>query len=283
MQGMSHDLSWQPHADAWLLVVVLLGAYLYALSAWGPRYAPGRPPVTTRQRWYFFCGVGAIWVASDWPMHQLADTLFSVHMSQHLIYSLVAAPLLILGTPSWLLRRLLHPRPVAAVWRALTKPLPALLIFNAWVAGYHFPPLVDLSVSNDAFHVGVHAVWIAVSLLMWWPVLSPLPEFPHFSYPARMAYLFGQSIVPTLPASFLTFGQGLLYRSYALGPAGYGIDPLTDQQVAGLLMKIGGGFFIWIVIGALWFRWSSEDEHGGPDVLYWRDLEQDLERVKTSS
>ncbi|MBA2528479.1 MAG: cytochrome c oxidase assembly protein [Euzebyales bacterium] len=279
---MNH-LGWQPHPDAWALIVVLLGGYSYALSAWGPRMAAGRRPATRRQRLCFYSGVASVWLAADWPMHQLATELFSVHMAQHLIFSLVSAPLLILGTPGWLLRRLLSPRPVAAVWKTLTRPLPALVVFNVWIALYHWPTVVNLSVTNDAFHLLVHAVWVVASVVMWWPVLSPLQEFPHLSYPGRMVYLFAQSIVPTVPASFLTFGQSLIYRVYDGRTGAYGLDVLTDQQIAGLTMKIGGGLLIWLVIGALFVRWSKEEEGGEPDLLYWHDLEHDLERVKAVS
>ncbi|MDP9405472.1 MAG: cytochrome c oxidase assembly protein [Actinomycetota bacterium] len=279
--GAGHGFGWEPHLDAWLLIAALLGGYVFALRRWGPRDAPGRPPATTRQWVYFLLGVASIEVAADWPVHQLADALFSVHMGQHLLLSLVSAPLLLLGTPSWLLRRLLSPAPVRAVWRAISQPLPALLLFNLWIAVYHVPALVNLSVTSDAFHLVVHVVWVVASVLMWWPVLSPLPELPHLSYPARMVYLFAQSLVPTVPASFLTFGRTVLYRSYAEAPLAVGVDPLTDQQVAGLLMKVGGGFFIWACIALLFLRWSHEEQSGGPDVLYWRDLEADLKRVST--
>lgn len=266
------------HPDVWLLVVLLYGGYLYALSTWGRTAAAGRRPATRGQLTCFTLGVAALWLAADWPVHDLAeDSLYSVHMAQHLVFQLVAPPLLILGTPSWLLRRLLSPRPVFALVRTLTRPLTALVVVNAFVAVSHTPAFVGATLGNGLVHLLAHIVVVGFALLMWWPVLSPLPELPHLSYPGRMAYLFAHSIVPTVPASFLTFTSEPIYQAYANAPRIVSIlDPLADQQLAGLIMKIIGGFLIWGVIAALFFRWHSEEESGGPDVLYWRDLEHEL-------
>jgi putative membrane protein len=271
--------SWQPHPDAWVLVLLLGGGYLYALAIWGHRYAPGQRATTRRQRRWFLAGLAVLWLGADWPIHHVADTLFSVHMLQHMLFSLVAAPLLILGMPGWLLRKLLAPKPVLATFRFLTQPVIALLLFNGWVAAYHWPVLVNLSVHNDLVHFVTHVVWVVTAVIMWWPVLSPLPELPHLSYPARGAYLFAQSLVPTVPASFLTFSHTTIYSAYATAPSlWWGISPLADQQWAGLLMKIGGGLLLWGVIAVLFFRWAKEEETGGPDFLYWRDLEPELQQ-----
>lgn len=274
----AEPFAWQPHPDAWVLGTLLAGGYLYALAAWGPRHAPGRRPATGRQRACFLAGVAVLWLAADWPIENLSLHLFSVHMVQHMLFSFVAAPLLILGTPGWLWRRLFRRPAVAATVRVVTRPMFALVLFNAWVAAYHAPPLVELSVYNPLAHFFIHVVWVVTALIMWWPVLSPLPEFPHLSYPLRMAYLFGQSIVPTVPASFLTFSHGPLYEAYAAAPrVATWLTVVQDQQMAGLLMKIGGGLLLWGVITVLFFRWASEEQSGGPDALYWRDLEPDVE------
>lgn len=267
---------WTPHPDAWLLATLLIGGYLYALSAWGPKLAPGRRPATPRQRACFIGGVALLWFAADWPIDTMSDHLFSVHMLQHLIFAFGAAPLIILGLPTWLLRRLLRPAPIAKLFGLFTRPLGALLVFNVWALAYHWPAAVNLSVTSDAFHFLVHVLWVLAGLVMWWPVLSPLPEYPHLSYPGRMAYLFGQSLLPTVPASFLTFSETPLYSEYARAVAVLGFDPVMDQQVAGLTMKIGGGLFLWAVIATLFFRWSHEEETGGPDMLYWHEHEHVL-------
>ncbi len=275
-------VTWQPHPEAWLMVVALAGGYLYALSAWGRRHAPGRVAATRNQRVAFFAGVGVLWLGADWPIHYVAETyLYSVHMGQHLLFQLIAAPLLILGTPAWLWRRLLRPAPVFAVWRSVTKPLIALVLMSGFTALIHIPAVVNAQSVSPWFHFGLHAVLMLLSLVMWWPVLSPLPELPHLSYPGRMAYLFGHSILPTVPASFLTFAYSPLYEAYASAPrlAGW-LDVIQDQQIAGLVMKIGGGFFLWGVIAVLFFRWAAEEQTGGPDTLYWRDLEPDVESAR---
>lgn len=274
----------QVHADVWLLIVALYGGYLYGLSAWGPKLAPGRRPATRSQVVCFTTGVAVLWLAADWPVHDLAeDYLYSVHMLQHMAFQFIGAPLLILGAPSWLLRRLLRPRPIAAVARVVTKPFSALILVNAYVAISHTPWFVDTTVRNGWLHLLAHVVLVAMGLIMWWPVLSPLPELPHISYPGRMLYLFAHSIVPTVPASFLTFLSRPLYETYASFPRIVTVlDPLADQQLAGLLMKLLGGLLLWGVIAVLFFRWHHEEESGGPDILYWRDMEHDLRSAQLS-
>ena len=271
--------AWQPHPDAWLLVVALLGGYLYTLSAWGPRLAPGRRAASRGQRLCFFAGVAVLWVAADWPVHGLAeDYLFSVHMFQHMLFLYLAPPLLILGTPGWLWRRLLRPRVIFAAARVLTRPMPALLVVNAFVVVTHWPAVVDASLRIAAFHFALHVATVVLGVILWWPVLSPLPELPHASYPGRMVYLFAHSIVPTVPASFLTFSEGALYPAYAQAPRLWEfMTVLQDQQISGLLMKIGGGIILWATITILFFRWAAESASGGPDGLYWRDLQGDVE------
>jgi putative membrane protein len=276
-------IGWHPHVDVWALMLLLSIGYLAALRRWGPRHvSPGERPATRGQVASFFLGVVVLWVAADWPVHELAEErLLSVHMVQHLLMSLVGPALLLAGTPGWLLRTLLRPRWLLAVVRRLARPIPALLLFNGWIAVSHWPALVGLSLRSEAVHFGVHAVLVTTALLMWMPVLSPIVEIPRLRYPGQMLYLFAQSIVPTVPASFLTFADTPLYPFYGLAGAMFGIDAVTDQRIAGLIMKLVGGLILWGFIAALFFRWHRDEELAGADQPVWQDLEAELHRAGT--
>lgn len=267
------------HPEVALLVVVLTGGYWWALRRVGPEHVgPGEPVATTRQRTAYLLGVAAIAVAAEWPVHDLAERyLFSVHMFQHLLLSLVAPGLMLVGTPPWLLRILLRPQPIRAVARQLTRPFVALILFNAVIVITHWPAWVDLTLRSELFHFGAHTLLFLSALCMWWPVVSPLPEMPTLSYPARMVYLFLQSIVPTVPASFLTFGSTALYPAYATFPRIWGMDVLTDQRIAGLTMKILGGAILWGVMAVIFFRWfNQEQKTEGWDALAWHRTEREI-------
>ena len=274
---------WRPHPDVWLLVAVLAGGYGYALRRLGPHHvAPGQRPASSAQVAAYSLGVFTVWVGADWPVHELAERyLYSVHMVQHILFSLVAPPLLLLGTPAWMARELLRScgllRPVCR----LARPLPALLIFNAVLALTHWPALVDFTLHVEVAHFAVHAALFCSALLMWCPVVGPLPEL-RISPPAQMLYLFAQSIVPTVPASFLVFAQRPLYHFYETVPRLWGLSAGEDQRIAGLIMKLGGGMLLWSVITVLFFRWHAETDAADREARHLARLEAELDSMTRS-
>jgi putative membrane protein len=275
-------IGWHPHVEVWALCLALAGGYWAAIRWWGPRHVtPGEPAATRAQIAAFVAGVLTILAAADWPVHELAEErLLSVHMVQHLLFSLVAPPLLLAGTPGWLFRTLVRPRWLFATIRALSRPLVALLLFNAFIAISHWPALVELSLRSEPAHFGVHAVLVLTALLMWMPVLSPVVEIPRLRYPGQMLYLFAQSIVPTVPASFLTFADSPIYPFYGAAAPLAGLDPVVDQRIAGLVMKLVGGLILWAFIAVLFFRWHRQEELGGTDEPVWQDVERHLSRLE---
>jgi putative membrane protein len=112
--------------------------------------------------------------------------------------------------------------------------------------------------------------------VMWWPVMSPLPEMPTLSPPGQMIYLFIQSLAPTIPASFLTFGRSPLYPVYASFPRIWGIGVLNDQLMAGLIMKLIGGLLLWAVIAVIFFRWFEQEQRDGLDASAHQDVRRQI-------
>jgi putative membrane protein len=271
--------AWHAHPDVWVLIAVLAGGYVWALRHLGPRHtAPGHPVATGLQKICWAAGVVTVWVASDWPVHDLSEKyLYSVHMTQHLLITLVAPPLLLLGTPAWLARELLRPPALYRAVRKLARPFPALVVFNVLVVVTHWPTFVDATLKSELLHFGIHAALFLSALAMWAPVTAPLPELRPLTPPAQMLYLFLQSIVPTVPASFLVFAEKPIYRFYETVPRLWSLSAGEDQRVAGLLMKIGGGLLLWMVIAVLFFRWHAAEEENEREARHWRALEREIE------
>ena len=271
--------AWHPHPDVWFLFGSIVAAYLIACR----RHLAATGEVTpTRKRRLFLLGIGVLWLGADWPLHDLAERyLYSMHMTQHLLFTFVAAPILIAGMPVWMLRELLAPPIVARVFRFMTRPLVALLFFNGVLLFTHWPAVVTLSVQSELAHFFLHTLLLGSAVVMWWPVVSPLPEMPPLSPPGQMLYLFVQSLAPTIPASFLTFGTSPLYPVYASFPRIWGISAMTDQTIAGLSMKIVGGAILWTVVTVVFFRWARRDRDEGWDALAWRNVDAEI-RAKAS-
>ncbi len=266
------------HADP--VVVLGLCALVFAYLS-GVRRVRARGGTVDQGRLRWFWGSVAVFVvALCSPVATVSEERFSVHMVQHLLLSLVGPPLVLMGIPGWLFRAVIRPRPVFAVLRALARPIPALLLFNGYIAFSHWPPVVQLQVSSEPAHFLLHSVLVGTALLMWMPVLSPVAEIPRLRYPGQMLYLFAQSIVPTVPASFLTFADAPLYPFYATAAPLAGVDAVLDQRIAGLIMKLLGGLILWTAIAVLFFKWHAEEEATGSDAPVWEDVERELHQME---
>jgi putative membrane protein len=256
---------WSPHPEVWLIVAGGAAGYWYAVTRIGPRLVPrGTQVVSRRQVTWYLCGLLALWVASDWPIHDLAESyLYSVHMVQHLLISLVAPPMLLLGIPGWLTRWLLRPRWLSGSVRVLARPLVAAVLFNSVIALSHAPFYVNFTLYHHFWHFWAHLLLFVVSMLMWFPVVNQLPEYPRLNPPLKMVYLFLQSVIPNVPVAFLTLSTGVLYSYYAHVPrlpAPFAISAITDQQLAGALMKVGGTALLWSIILVVFFQWYNVEQ-----------------------
>lgn len=255
-QGSIWEWSWRPYVGVWLMVAVLVVARLAAvklLRSPDPERESGTLAV-------YVAGVFVLWLAADWPIGPLgAGYLLSVHTVQYMLFAFVAPPLLISGTPTWLLRGLIKPR--WAHWLAwtLSRPLVAFAFFNIILLATHLPGVVDGFTTSQLGSFAVDMSWLAAGLVFWWPILGPLPELEPMPYPGRMVYLIANVFIPTVPAAFLTFARYPIYSLYELAPPIGGLSAIEDQQVAGLIMKTVGGFIVLGIASVLFFRWSRSE------------------------
>lgn len=252
--------AWHGHPSVVAGLVVLTGAYLLAVGPLRQRYG-WAPQVPAGQASIFLCGVLVMFVALLSPLHELGDRyLFSAHMVQHLLLTLVVAPLLIVGTPSWMLRPLVNVPQVFRVARIATLPVMAFVVFNAVFVLWHIPTLYDLALRERGVHVLEHLMFLVAALMMWWPVVGRLPELPRPSYLVQMLYLFVHPTVPAILGAIITFSDGVLYEWYAAAPRIWGLSAHTDQQIGGIIMWIPGGLAYLFSLMVVFLVWAGQEE-----------------------
>ena len=264
--------AWHGHPSVIIGLLALTGAYLLGVGplrhryGWAERAGAGQVTI-------FLTGVLVLFVALLSPIHELGDNyLFSAHMVQHLLLISVVCPLLLLGTPAWLLRPVLRYPQVMRVARTLTLPVVAFILFNVVFAFWHLPALYDLALRERSIHILEHLMFLGAGVIMWWPVLSPLPELPRSPYIVQMLYLFLQPTVPSILGAIITFSDGTLYEWYAEAPRIWGITAHADQQIGGLIMWIPGGLAFLLTMIVIFLIWASKEEsqaqrnmRSGPD------------------
>jgi putative membrane protein len=267
---------WTAHPEVWMLLAGALALGWYAAKVLQPKaVAAGYEPITRAQKVWFTLGFVGIWVASDWPVHDIAeDHLYSVHMLQHLLLSMLLPAAFVLATPRWLIELLIDPQ--GRLWAGLrkaTRPLVAGLIFNALTLFLHWSKIVQLSADIGPVHFGFHLAVFTAGLLMWMPVLSPISEW-RLAPLGQCIYLFSMSIVPTVPGGWLVFAEGVVYRHYDTPDRLWGIDVLSDQQAAGAVMKLVGGLVLWVIIVTIFTKWAVAETDRDRVDQRARDLER---------
>jgi len=202
---------------------------------------------------------------------------------QHLLLTLVMAPLFLIATPRWLADLILGSGKVRKAVRWLVLPVTAGVIYNSMVLFTHWPPVVNNAVQHGGLHFSLHILVVLCALAMWTPICGPIEEW-RISLPAQMVYLFLMSVVPTMPGAWLTFATHPVYSVYATPFRAYHVSAVDDQQMAGLIMKLGGGSWFWAIITGMFFVWAARHEEAQKagrsvnerDVLTWQKVEQEF-------
>jgi putative copper resistance protein D len=266
--GLQAFLSWTFQPE---IILPLIGAAL--LYRWAARVVSREHPdnpVPRYRIWSWYLGLFVIFFALESPIGFYDDTLFSVHMVQHLMLVLVAAPLLAIGAPITLLLRVASPRSRQGFWlpllhsravRVLAFPVVSWSVFAAVMWASHFSPLFDAALGNDYIHLFEHALYLGSALLFWWPVVGADPSPWRLPHPGRLAYLFLSMPQSSFLGLAIFSAPEPLYSGYLART--WGPTPLADQQLAGGIMWAGGdAAFLIALIVALWV-WMRAEERAG--------------------
>ncbi len=233
--------------------------YFYCIGPLRRHKALG-PPAPAWQPFCFVLGLTVMLASLNGPIHDLSDSyLFSAHMTQHLLLTMALPPLLIAGTPGWLIDAASRPPLVRVVARLLTHPLVAGGLFSVVLLVWHTIDAYDLMMRNHDVHVVTHLMFIFSAVLLWWPVASPSATLPRLKPGMGMLYLFLVQIPMQLLGAIITFADTPLYLWYSAAPRTWGLSPLDDQKLGGLLMWIPGNLWIWGAMSVLFFQWVKQE------------------------
>ena len=259
-------LAWRfdPLAIAGLLLSA--AAYLWAARRVNREHPGNRQP--RFRSWLFLAGLAAIGVALLSPIEAYEGSLFSVHMVQHMLLELVAAPLLLAGAPITLALRVSTPsvrRRLLSILQsrlmhAVSFPVVAWVLFAAVNWGWHFSVLYDQALENQALHYLQHASFLGVALLFWWPVIGADPSPWRLPHPVRILYLFLAMPQNSFLGVALSSASTVLYPHYVTNGRAWGLSPLEDQALGGVIMwVVGDVIFLAAMMGVvlLWMRYED--------------------------
>ena len=206
----------------------------------------------------FASGLALIAAAFISPLGRLDDELVFVHMIQHLLMGDLGALLIVFGLTGPLLQPLLANRWLGWL-RHLAHPLVALPLWAIDLYIWHVPVLYQAAAEHDSLHALQHTCFIGFGVLMWMPLVGPLPQPRWFGIPARIGYLIGVRFVAIVLGNVFMWSNSVFYPHYAAGEAKWHIAAITDQSLAGVIMMVEGGFVTLGVLSWLFLEWAKQD------------------------
>jgi len=244
---------WSPPVS----VNVVLGcAAFFYVRGWALLRRGPSNPLTNTHLVAFLGGIFALWIAIGSPLAAFDEASLTVHMIQHLLLMLIVPPLLLIGAPAI---SVLHGLPQFVVrtvlgslfrlqWlqrlgSLLLHPVSCLLLATVTMIAWHVPAAFELALNSEGWHEVEHACFLTTSLLLWWPVIQPFPSHSRWPAWSLPIYLLFAMFPGSALGAFLAFCDRVLYPSYATATPIFGLSPLTDQILAGVLMWVAGIFF----------------------------------------
>jgi cytochrome c oxidase assembly factor CtaG len=244
--------SWHLEPSIFLGTALALALYVFQAARMGAAVS----------EWRILSYVGgalAMFLALASPLDAAAHESLSMHMLQHVLLTTIGPPLVLLGLTPGLLAPVLRNGGVVSLLRRATNPVfcAAVFIVNMWL--WHIPPVYEQALQNLGVHIAMHVSFITTGLLFWVPIVQPL-AFNRIHEGGRLLYLFAAGFPMELLALMLLASGSVLYSYYEGAGGVWGISPLADQQIAGLIMGVLGQAASAIAATLLFFRFLDREE-----------------------
>ncbi|WP_432776682.1 cytochrome c oxidase assembly factor CtaG [Brevibacillus gelatini] len=272
--------TWNPEL---ILLTALIGLAYFSLTGPLRRTFPEAKPVTLTQKLSFSIGLLLFYFGMGSPLNVAGHFLFSAHMLQQSILYLMMPLLLLAGTPSWLIRSLFYRKGLKRLLRVASHPITAILLFNALFSFYHMPVMLDMAMNNLAMHNLIHLVLLVTAILMWLPVIAPIPEIHRLSELQKLAYIFANGVLITPACALIIFSETALYSTYVNGPSmlcapffsapidksmfAVPLVPLEDQRLGGIIMKLLQELTYGSVLAYVFAAWYRKEKNQPDDGL----------------
>lgn len=284
LQYFSWSAQWSPYFFAFMLLLGIL--YLLAVGKYRHRFANSKP-VSLKQKLFFLSGLAVIYLAQGSPLDLMGHLMFSAHMTSMSLSYLIAPPLILLGTPNWMIRPFIE-RFFSGRLGVIFHPITTVLAFNGMFSFYHMPAVHDYVMTHYVVHTLFYILMYVSAFLMWWYMVSPLPDWRRLSDLKRLGYVFVAGVLLTPACALIIFAGAPLYATYsdpqvwaqALGYCAPGvditwllqqvdgpgfftlIDPTHDQQLGGVIMKLVQEIMYGSILFYIFIRWYRRENPG---------------------
>lgn len=287
LEYFSFRAVWSPFFLGAVLIIGLI--YLLLIGPWRHRFADSAG-VSTGQKAWFLSGLLIYYMTQGGPMNLLGHLIFSVHMMNMALVYLVVPLFVLLGLPAWLVRPVVRIKWVKSLLGVMTQPILTVLLFNALFSFYHWPWVLDFIMTHFTVHYLYDTAMLVAAFMMWWPIVTPLPEMERLSNIQKMAYVFANGVLLTPACALITFADHTLYSTFsdpnvwatAMGyciPGGTSsellaqfsggpkffsiLSALEDQQLGGVLMKLTQEAVYGSVLAYIFFKWYRKENPDG--------------------
>lgn len=274
---------WSPY----FIVFIFSLALLYYLITGPLRFNYGiEEKPTIKQQLSFYGGLVLLYIVKGSPIDLLSHIMLTAHMIQMAIFFFIFPILILKGIPVWIWEKVVTARGFRHIFRFLTKPLIAVLLFSALLALYHVPAIFDFTKSSQIVHNSTSIIILFLAFTMYWPVMPPIKSHDKMHPLIKMAYLIFSSVVVTIACALIIFSESLLFNAYSAdgmwiqamslcvpadvldglastisGPEMF--SPLTaknDQQLGGIIMQMMQVTVYGFIVGRIFFTWFSQDK-----------------------